>query len=82
MDKGPSNSINPSSRAKNRVAVNGQMSDPTEMKFGLPQGSGLAPLPFSVYANDLPFPIFQLRGMFANETIMHAWSQTNSADEL
>lgn len=73
------------------VCLNQEKSDPLGIKFGVPQGSILGPLLFSVYINDLPLHISEPCEMFADDTTIHtsndnttelASSLQKSADEL
>jgi hypothetical protein len=39
---------------KKSVSINGEMSDPRSVVFGVPQGRILGPLLFNIYVNSLP----------------------------
>jgi hypothetical protein len=73
------------------VCINKLKSCPETVKFGVPQGSVLGPLLFSVYINDLPLHITDKCEMFADDTTLHSSddnvdtlsvSLQRSADEL
>lgn len=58
--------------------VNGSLSKPCKVSYGIPQGSNLGPLLFLIYINDLPNCVSQARPrMFADDTNI-----TLSADNL
>ena len=60
---------------KQTVHVNVSASDVRSLKYGVPQGSVLGPLLFSIYINDLPLFIKACCGLFADDTTIHS---TNS----
>ena len=51
--------------------VNGRVSNLGDIKYGVPQGSCLAPLLFLIYINDLPQSLkFSKVNMYADDTII------------
>ena len=54
------------------VIVNNQMSKLIPVTYGVPQGSVLGPLLFSVYVNDLPCFLNDKCEMFADDTTLHS----------
>ena len=53
---------------KQLVIIDSQMSEFQPVNFGVPQGSVLGPLLFSIYVNDLPFFVEDNCEMFADDT--------------
>ena len=53
------------------VCMDRSNSDIREIKYGVPQGSILGPLLFSVYVNDLPLYIPELCELFCDDTTIH-----------
>jgi len=56
---------------KQTVVVNGTCFDPINVKFGVPQGTILGPILFSIYINDLPLHIESPCELFADDTTIH-----------
>ena len=53
-----------------RVAFNGQIYEWKRIYFGVPRGSGLGPLLFLIYINDLPDEITSMCKIFADDTYL------------
>ena len=56
---------------KQLVSVNGIESSFLPVKYGVPQGSVLGPVLFSVYINDLPLFLTAICELFADDTTVH-----------
>ena len=54
------------------VVINNQISKFIPTKYGVPQGSVLGPLLFSIYVNDLPCFLNDKCEMFADDTTLHS----------
>lgn len=63
-----------------RVCINTEESSPVDVRFGVPQGSVLGPLLFSIYVNDLPLHITNACELFADDTTLH--SSDDNIDSL
>ena len=59
------------SNRKQQVCVNGQLSSPSTVTMGVPQGSILGPLAFIIFINDLPSAIKHSEvHMYADDTVI------------
>lgn len=64
------------------VCINNTTSNPLSLTRGVPQGSILGPLLFSIYANDLPQQLSYSRiHMYADDVQLYLSSPANSIDE-
>ena len=66
------------SNRKQRVVLNGQTSNWTDVQAGVPQGSVLGPLLFLIYINDLPEGLQSNVKLFADD--MSIFSIVNNVD--
>ena len=62
-----------------RVVLNGQSSEWTDIKAGVPQGSALGPLLFLIYINDLPDGLGSDAKLFADDRSL--FSVVENTDE-
>ena len=56
---------------KQKVVLNGSHSDWTEVTSGIPQGSVLGPILFTIYINDLPDVVYNMAKLFADDTKLY-----------
>lgn len=64
---------------KQRVVLNGSHSTWTPVTSGIPQGSVLGPILFTIYINDLPDVVDNMVKLFADDTKLYA--NVNSEDD-
>ena len=57
---------------KQKVVLNGSHSDWTEVTSGIPQGSVLDPILFTIYINDLPDVLYNMAKIFADDIKLYA----------
>ena len=57
---------------KQRVVLNGEESEWTEVTSGIPQGSVLGPILFIIYINDLPDTVKSMVKLFADDTKIYS----------
>ena len=67
---------------KQRVAVEREYSEWTEVKSGIPQGSILGPLLFIIFINDLPDQIKNLCKIFADDTKIYGQPSIDLQSDL
>ena len=65
-------------KRKQRVVVDGEHSDWTNVRSGVPQGTVLGPLLFLLYINDLPHGISSTVRLFADDCVMYHTIITDS----
>ena len=65
-------------KRKQRVVVDGEHSDWTNVRSGMPQGTVLGPLLFLLYINDLPHGISSTVRLFADDCVMYHTIKTDS----
>jgi hypothetical protein len=63
------------SQKKFRALVEGEMSAPRDIQAGVPQGSALSPILFSLYIGDTPQTPGVYLGLFADNTCIYATLQ-------
>ena len=72
-----------SDNRKQFCKVNGICSEPAEINIGVPQGSGLGPLLFLIYINDLPFALKRTKAtMYADDTAISFSSDNIEETEI
>ena len=65
---------------KQKVVLNGSHSEWTDVTSGIPQGSVLGPILFTIYINDLPDVVQNVVKLFADDTKLYA-TVNNTNDE-
>ena len=69
------------SERRQKVFFNGSFSDSIELQCGVPQGSCLGPLLFSIFTNDLPLVLKMTKmAMYADDSTM--WFEEEEAKQL
>ena len=66
---------------KQKVVLNGEESDWTNVTSGIPQGSVLGPILFLIYINDLPDVVNNIVKLFADDTKIYAKVNTKEQEE-
>jgi hypothetical protein len=69
------------SERKQKVVLNGPNSKWTDVTSGIPQGSVLGPILFTMYINDLPDVVHNVAKLFADDTKLYA-TVNNTNDEI
>ena len=70
------------SKRKQKVALEGELSDVLELFAGVPQGSVLGPLLFLIFINDILDNIKSFGTLFADDTSIFTFSNFNSNNEV
>ena len=65
------------SERKQRLVLNGLLSDWTDVISGVPQGSVLGPVLFILYVNDLPDKVKSYCKIFADDTKLYKETNNN-----
>ena len=69
-------------KRKQRVLLNGQVSDWSDVRAGVPQGSILGPLLFLIYINDLSEGLSSNAKLFADDTSLFCVIHDNKTSAL